>query len=82
MNVEKVGVDRIKAKLASLKRKPELKVETIEEITKRIEAQEKEQQEAKELKKASKRLQNQAEDVALKQLVIEEKKEAKEEREE
>jgi len=38
MNVEKVGVDRIKAKLASLKRKPELKVETIEEITKRIEA--------------------------------------------
>lgn len=73
MHVEKVGVDRIKAKLASLKRKPEQKVETVEEITKRIEMQEQKAQEERELKKASKRLQTQAEDKALDLLVREEK---------
>jgi hypothetical protein len=37
MMVEKVGVDRVKEKLANLKRKAEVPVQNIEDITRRIE---------------------------------------------
>ncbi len=36
MIVEKVGLDRVKAKLAGLKRKAEVPVESIEDIERRI----------------------------------------------
>ena len=44
MVVERVGLDRVKERLAGLKRKPEQAgVETIEEIQRRIEEQEEEE---------------------------------------
>ena len=36
MVVEKVGLDRVKAKLAGLKRKPVTAVETLEDIERRL----------------------------------------------
>ena len=47
MMVERVSVDRVKEKLASLKRKAETPVTSIEDITRRIEEREKEEQEKK-----------------------------------
>eukprot|EP00349_Pseudokeronopsis_sp_Brazil_P007075 CAMPEP_0202966994 /NCGR_PEP_ID=MMETSP1396-20130829/11703_1 /ASSEMBLY_ACC=CAM_ASM_000872 /TAXON_ID= /ORGANISM="Pseudokeronopsis sp., Strain Brazil" /LENGTH=54 /DNA_ID=CAMNT_0049691545 /DNA_START=260 /DNA_END=424 /DNA_ORIENTATION=- len=51
MVVEKVGVEKVREKLAGLKRKPETKVETIEDIQRRIDEEEKADAERKNNKK-------------------------------
>lgn len=50
MVVEKVGVDKVREKLAGLKRKNEVKVSTLEEIERRIDEQEKEDKEKRDKK--------------------------------
>lgn len=47
MIVERVSVDKVKARLANLKRKAETPLHNIEDITRRIEEQEKEEEDKK-----------------------------------
>ena len=47
MMVERVSVDKVKDRLANLKRKADVPLTSIEDITRRIEEKEKEEQEKK-----------------------------------
>ena len=51
MVVEKVGLDKVKAKLAGLKRKAVTTVESIEDIERRLDQQEQEEREKKNKRK-------------------------------
>ena len=54
MVVERVSVDKVKAKLAGLKRKAEVQIESIEDIERRLDQQEVEEKDKKNKRRKTK----------------------------